>query len=101
MFRYFKLIILVNVMFVALFVFFNWVGYKMFDDSTAWVMQTHFPFYIYGQSVSGYMVSGFTAFILPNYLLVIFLISTSINLYFFFKLQRSKEKTQPHNLEDQ
>ncbi len=87
MFRYFKLIILVNVMFVALFVFFNWVGYKMFDDSTAWVMQTHFPFYIYGQSVSGYMV--------------IFLISTLVNLYFFFRLQRSKEKTQPHNLEDQ
>jgi hypothetical protein len=74
-------------MFVALFVFFNWVGYKMFDDSTAWVMQTHFPFYIYGQSVSGYMV--------------IFLISTLVNLYFFFRLQRSKEKTQPHNLEDQ
>ena len=89
-----KLMILANAAFAFLFIFFNWAGYEMLNASRTWNIQTYFPFYIYGQSVSFPMVTGFTAFILPNYLLAIFLLSTTVNLYFIFKLAKNQEPLQ-------
>jgi len=78
--------ILANTALVLLFVFFNWVGYEMLSVNGPWDIESYSLFYIYGQSHHSPMVTGFEAFILPNYQLAIFLISTIVNLYFIFKL---------------
>ncbi len=91
MHRQFKLILLVNVAFVLLFVFFNWAEYEMFNVSEELRIQTHFPAYISAQTVPSPLVTGFKIVILPNYLLLIFILATTVNLYFLYKLQRANQ----------
>ena len=86
-----KIIILVNAVLVVLFVFFNWVGYEILNIGRALSIQAYFPIYLHGQTVRSPLEMGWIEIILPNYLLVIFLISTTVNLYFIFKLQRNKK----------
>ena len=87
--RQFKLVLFANVVFVLLFVFFNWAEYEMLNSSDEMMLQTHFPFYLEGLTFHSPMVTGFEVFILPNYLLLIFLLAITVNLYFLYKLQRA------------
>ncbi len=81
--RQFKLVVFFNGVFVLLFIFFDWLGYEMLSLGSSGVrIQTHFPFYISGQTIpASSLVSGFQGIILPNYLLLIFLIATITNLF--------------------
>ncbi len=91
--RQFKLMILVNGLLVFLYVFSNWAEYSIMaigsfhDDVT---IQPYFPFYF---TVTRFNV-GFSAILFLNYPLTIFLTAMLVNLYFIFRLQRSKE-TRP------
>jgi len=52
------------------------------------MMKTYFPAYIY---IEKGMPSGYELFYLPNFLLVIFVLATIINLYFLYKLQNGNQ----------
>jgi len=91
--RQLKVIILVNVVIAVLFCYFNYGNWTLLNDEEAglpissewgpvWIRVQPKPF--------GY---GDTTVMFPNYPLMLFWLSTIINLYFIIKLQKSKETT--------
>jgi hypothetical protein len=86
--RQFKLAVLANAVFVLMYVFFNWFEYDLLKSGDPLRVQTNFPAYIQGTiNYADPAITGFESFILPNYLLLIFIVATVTNLYFIFKLR--------------
>jgi hypothetical protein len=77
--RQFKAIVVLNILFVFLFVYFNWA------ISSKWG-----PVWIQVQPSPHLWESAVVLF--PNYPLMLFLISTTINLYFLIKLQKIRQE---------
>jgi hypothetical protein len=97
MLRQVKLMILANAVFVFLYGFFNWAEYSMLTTFSKTMIQGNFPFYILITEItspSNPPVTGFRSNLFLNYPLVIFLLSTILNMYFIFRLQKSKETKQ-------
>jgi len=83
-----KLVIVWNAVFVFLYVFLNWAEYSLINMSNGFILVgSHFPLYIY---LYGAKDISFANVIFFNYLLVIFILSIAVNMYFLVKLQRSK-----------
>jgi len=77
---------------IIFFVFFQWG--RMRNPEGWWrIGDTElFSSYIYGQTVRpSALVTGFVTIISPNYLLLIFILSTKVNPYFFFRPQRRRK----------
>jgi hypothetical protein len=78
-----KKILLANALLIALYLYVDWNEYGLLS---ALRIQTHFPFYFEGSEVSQ---SGSPMAVLSfNFTLLIFLLATTVNLYYAYKLQK-------------
>lgn len=86
-----KLMVLVNALFVALYLLWNWAEYSAINNlgSPIYVV-THFPLYIQYEGAG----NAVQIFIDSNFTLLLFLLATLVNLYLAFRLQRTKETKQ-------
>jgi hypothetical protein len=87
----FKLMVLANAVFVALYVFFNWVEYSSLNLSSYSYpsIRTRFPLYF--AITSYHPPTGAVVYsLVPNFNLMIFLVAISLNTYFIIRLQRGK-----------
>jgi heme O synthase-like polyprenyltransferase len=85
--------VLVNAVFVALYLSWNWAEYSAINGLGSPIyVTTHFPLYIQYEGAG----NAVRIFIDSNFTLLLFLLAIAINMYFLFRLQRSKE-TKPTN----
>jgi hypothetical protein len=89
--KQFRLMILANVFLMLLYCLFNWGEYSSLTTFGKVIIQSNFPFFIFITEYPSPMVTGFRSILFLNYPLLIFILSTMLNLYFINKLQRSKE----------
>jgi len=93
--KQFKLMILANVFLSLLYVYTNYLIWASFSESTAWFHSIHFdPFiidYYKDYFVNGQMMGYNGKFNLVNYPFWLFFIAIAVNIYFMYRLQRSKE----------
>lgn len=90
--RQLKVIVFLNILFAVLFCYFNWANWTLLNDerielpiSSEWG-----PFWIHVQPKP--IGLGYTSVFFPNYPLMLFWISTIVNLYFIIKLQKAKKQ---------
>ena len=88
----FKLIIIVNILIVSLFLYFNWANWTLLNDErTALPISSKWgPIWIQVQPRPHLWESAIVSF--PNYPLMLFLLSTTLNLYFLIELKNKKKK---------
>ena len=80
-----KLMVLVNAVFVVLYVFLNWFQYLALNHQS---VVTNFPWYIqYSPSTNG---PGITVVMMLNFTLLVFLVAVLINVYFLIMVHRNK-----------
>ncbi len=87
----YKLMVLVNALFVALYLLWNWAEYSVINALGSPVYaKTYYPLYI--QYVgAGNAIQVFND---SNFALMLFLLAISVNMYFIFKLHGRKETKQ-------
>ena len=90
--RQFKAIVILNILILILFVYFNWANWTLLNDErTALPISSKWgPIWIQVQPSPHLWESAVVLF--PNYPLMLFLLSTTINLCFLIKLQRTKKE---------
>jgi len=89
MLRQLKVIILVNVVIAVFFCYFNWANWTLLNDEEVGlpIHSEWGPVWInVGPKPFG---PPYTTVMFPNYPLMLFWLSTIINLYFIIKLQKS------------
>jgi hypothetical protein len=97
--RQLKVIILVNIIIAALFFYFNYGNWTLLNDENVGlpISSEWGPIWIHVSPRTSLIPRepnqppNFTSVIFPNYPLMLFLLSTIMNLYFIIKLQKSKE----------
>jgi len=91
MLKQLKLMIFVNAVFVALFVFFNWAQYSAIRSLGSPVyVTTNFPWYVQYEGAE----NAVKIFVDSNFTLFLFLFAIFVNMYFIYKLEASKETKQ-------
>lgn len=87
--REFIIMVLANVVFVFLYVAYNWVEYSILSPLYHVAIRVYFPWYIQftGTPDGNLIVSFFDI----NFGLMLFLLAIFVNLFFAYRLQRSKE----------
>jgi hypothetical protein len=91
MHKQFKIMVLVNALFVVLYLLWNWAEYSaIYVLGSPVYVTTYYPLYIQ------YVGAGNAVhiFIDSNFTLLLFLLAISMNIYFLFKLQRNIETKQ-------
>jgi hypothetical protein len=99
MLRQLKGILLVNIVIVILFCHFNYGNWFLLNDERVGlpIKSEWGPIWIHVQPRTGMIarepnqMPDFTSVMFPNYPLMLFMLSTILNLYFIIKLQRRKE----------
>ena len=82
----FKLILLSNAFFVALYLLWNWAEYSGLNGMYQVAVNSHFPVYIqFGGTKAGYDILVFND---TNFGLVFFILAVAVNLNLAFKLQK-------------
>jgi hypothetical protein len=97
--RQLKVIVLVNIVIAVLFCHFNYGNWVLLNDERVGlpIKSEWGPIWIYVQPRTSMIarepnqMPDFTSVMFPNYPLMLFLLSTILNLYFIIKLQKSKE----------
>ena len=95
-----KLMILANAVFVFLYGFFNWAEYSALTAFSIVDIESNYPFSIFIHEITSPPIAGFPpvtgsqAIQFFNLPLLIFALATTLNLYFLYKLQKSKETKQ-------
>jgi hypothetical protein len=94
--RQLKVIILVNIVVAVLFCYFNYGNWTLLNDERVGlpIHSEWGPIWIHVQPKPIGTSDSFTSVIFPNYPLMLFWLSTIMNLYFIIKLQKTKE-TKP------
>ncbi len=82
----FKLMLLSNVFFVALYLFWNWAEYSGLNGMYQVAVNSHFPLYMqFGGIKAGYDILVFDD---TNFGLIFLALAIAINLYLAFRLQK-------------
>lgn len=97
--RQLKIVVSVNIVIVVLFCWFNWANWSLLNDERAGlpISSKWGPVWIHVQPKTNMLVSepnqmpDFTSVLFPNYPLMLFLLSTTLNLYFIMKLHKTKQ----------
>jgi hypothetical protein len=97
--RQLKIIVLVNIVIAVLFCHFNYGNWTLLNDERVGlpIKSEWGPIWIHMQPRTSMIarepnqMPDFTSVLFPNYPLMLFWLSTILNLYFIIKLQRSKE----------
>jgi hypothetical protein len=97
--RQLRLILLVNIAIVVLFCWFNYGNWTLLNDERVGLPITSEwgPVWIHVQPRTSMIarepnqMPDFTSVLFPNYPLMLFCLSTTLNVYFILKLQKSKQ----------
>jgi len=97
--RQLKIIVLVNIVIIVLFCYFNYGNWVLLNDERVGlpIRSEWSPIWIRVSTRTSLIPRepnqppNFSSVIFPNYPLILFWFSTMINLYFIIKLQKSKE----------
>ena len=98
--RQLKAIVILNILIVILFVYFNWANWAFLNDERVGlpIISEWDPIWIHVAPRTSMIVRepnqppDFTSVLFPNYTLMLFLLSTTINLYFLIKHQRTEKE---------
>jgi hypothetical protein len=86
--------------FVFLYGLLNWAEYSALTAFSIVNIESNYPFSIFINEYTSPPIAGippntgFRAILFFNYPLIIFALATTLNLYFIYKLQKSKETKQ-------
>ena len=97
--RQLKIILLVNIVIAALFCYFNYGNWTLLNDERVGlpIRSEWGPVWIHVQPRTSLIPRDpnqppdFTSVLFPNYPLMLFWLSTIINLYFIIEFQKSKQ----------
>ncbi len=82
----FKLMVLSNAFFIALYLLWNWAEYSGLNGMYQVAVNSHFPVSIqFGGTKAGYDILVFNDF---NFGLILLILAVILNLYLAFKLQK-------------
>ena len=97
MLRQLRTVIIVNLILILFFILVNYGIWNMYNHqglTYSWWNPLTIQIDHAGTIINGQFIPTCGTTISPNYIFILFFVSTAANLYFIIKLQRSKETKQ-------